>query len=176
MKYQTVKTKERVVIGDTLKIVRVSEDEFTKTVSTKTIDVTKESIPYLIKEGYIEEVEEEKKDSYEKLGNYLAKLREECKDIDFISFSRMLKIFHDINPGVIISLVLRLISKDLYNDTPVVTENGTYFCVQRSSGKIIPVVLSPNDERLAILTPFKTMEDAMKAKEVVQKYIDAMHE
>ena len=32
MKYQTVKTKERVVIGDTLKIVRVSEDEFTKTV------------------------------------------------------------------------------------------------------------------------------------------------
>ena len=64
----------------------------------------------------------------------------------------------------------------LDNDIPVVTENGTYFCVQRSSGKIIPVVLSPDDERLAILTPFKTMEDAMKAKEVVQKYIDAMHE
>ena len=36
--------------------------------------------------------------------------------------------------------------------------------------------LAPDDERLAILTPFKTMEDAMKAKEVVQKYIDAMHE
>ena len=108
MKYQTVKTKERVVIGDTLKIVRVSEDEFTKTVSTKTIDVTEESIPYLIKEGYIEEVEEEKKDSYEKLGNYLVKLREECKDIDFISFSRMLQIFHVIIGGVIISLVVSL--------------------------------------------------------------------